>query len=329
MVDHIITFFIRKQMKILVNSRQEDGWGDVISSIMSATGFINFIKKNHPQIEVFYFINDNHNLKQLHQILDFDYFNTITNRFGILSGENLIRHLGGYTIFENDRYERAYSVCNHSGINTNVPGKFDIFVPAKDLEEFIKMNLPCENFNWGCFDNRAEYYPIINPIIVKNAEEFVKNNFHEDFESIRWRWSWQETECGVDTQVKKFKEYIKFLESKIDLTKTYFFSSNSRLLKDHINSSKIKVKFFWDLESHKYDNTPVGPLLFDSDVTESIITVTEIMILTFSKKIYYSYCNLPCSLFNWVAINTKKIPMETVHIHFRGEESIINSEYFN
>ena len=316
-------------MKVLVNSRQEDGWGDVISTIMSATGFINFLKDNHPSVEVFYFINDNHNLGQLQHILDFEYFNTITNRFGILSRENLIGHLGGYTMFEDIRYERAYSVCNHSGINTNVPGKFDIFVIEEDLEEFRRMELPIENFNWSCFDRRAEYYPIINPYIVKQAEEFAKNNFNEDFESIRWRWSWQENECNVENQVEKFKEYIKFLENKIDLNKTYFFSSNSRLLKDHINSSKIKVKFFWDLESHKYDNTPVGPLLFDSDVSESIITVTEIMILTFCKKIYYSYCNLPCSLFNWVAINSKKIPIETFHVHLRDGGSIIDTEYFN
>lgn len=316
-------------MKVLVNSRQEDGWGDVISTIMSATGFINFLKRNHPEIEVYYFINDNHNLGQLQHILDLDYFQTITNRFGILPKENLIGHLGGYTIFENTRYERAYSVCNHSGINTNVPGKFDIFVLQEDLEEFGRMDLPIENFNWGCCDNRAEYHPIINPSIVRNAEKFVNNNFDGDFDSIRWRWSWQENECNIENQVKKFNEYIKFLESKLDLTKTYFFSSNSRLLKDHINSSKIKVKFFWDLDSHRYDNTPVGPLLFDSDVSESIITVTEIMILTFCKKIYYSYCNLQCSLFNWVAINTKKVPLETVHVHLRDDGTIINTENFN
>jgi hypothetical protein len=316
-------------MKVLINSRQDDGWGDVISTIFQATGFINHLIDNFPNMEVMYFINDNHNLGQLQHILNFEYFESITNRFGILSDENKIQHLGGYTIFEGIRYERAYSVCNYSGLNTNVPGKFDIFVLDENKEEFMSLNLPFENFNWHCLDNRAKYYPVINPKIIEKAEEFVKNNFEEDFESIRWRWSWDDRECNIENQEKKFKEYIKYLESKVDLRKYYFFSSNSRRLKDIVNSSKIKVKFYWSLDDHSVDNTPVGPLLFDKDISESIITVTEIMILTYCKKIYYSYCNLPCSLFNWVAINSKKIPMETVHVHIRDNESIINSEYFN
>jgi len=316
-------------MKVLINSRQTDGWGDVISTIIQATGFINYLKNNFPEIEIFYFINDNHGLGQLQYILDIEYFNTITKRFGILPPDNLISHLGGYTIFENVRYERAYSVCNHSGIKTNVPGKFDIFVLEENLDEFNSLNLPFENYNWNCFDNRAEYYPVINPEIVIKAEEFVKQNFYEEFESIRWRWSWDNYECTVEKQSDKFREYIKYLEGKIDLSKEYFFSSNSRLLKDIINSSKIKVKFYWGLESHLHNNTPVGPLLFDKDVSESIITVTEIMILTMCNKIYYSYCNLPCSLFSWVAVNAKKVPYETVHIHMSENGSKINSEYFN
>jgi len=315
-------------MKIILNSRQEDGLGDVMSTIMSTTGFINYLKNNHPEIKVEYYINDNYNLNQLSKILDIDYFNTITDKFEILPQTNIIKHLGGYTIHENIRYERYYSVCNFHGVESNVPGKFDVFVLKEDIDKINKLNLPFESFNWGCL-SQADYYPIFKKEIVNEAENFVKNNFLNGFEVIRWRWTHCLSECNAENQTNMFKAYINYLENKLDLSKTYFFSTNYRRFKDIVNKSKINVKFYWDLDSHSVDNTPVGPLLFDTDCSETIITLTEILIISMSDKIHYSACNMGCSLFNWVAVCAKKVPVETTYLHKKENGYIINSENYN
>jgi hypothetical protein len=139
-------------------------------------------------------------------------------------------------------------------------------------------------------------------ILAFGPEQSGKNNFNNEFDSIYYR-----SLNPIDE--KKMDWFVKKLEETIDINQTYFMCSNSSVVKKKLLESKIKIKLFRDLDNHDLHHVPNGFVYLGQSIDDAIFAVTELIILSRGKHIYYSGEVNNISLFNWYAINIKKVKL--------------------
>jgi hypothetical protein len=291
-------------MKLLFKFDFANGWGDTFLSLFDIVNCINYVKENYPNFYIIFLINDNNSVDTLKLVLDFEFFNQISDEFNVLSKDSLFKNLNGIGWYKNEKFSRIYSGRNEDTKN-NIPGIFDVFCLESNLNEIINLNIPFLNFTFNDIDDRVEYFPIFNKNLINLANDFIKDNFNSGFESIYFRALNPLNYENIDSFKNKLSKFV----SK---EKKYFMCSNSSLVKKIILDEGYNVIFFRNFKDHNLDHIPNGFTVFGQTVEDAIFPVTEMIILGESSKIIYSGDIQNVSLFNWYAINIKKVNLENI-----------------
>lgn len=288
-------------MRLLFKFDYANGWGDTFLSVFDIINCINYVKENHPQIDVTFLINDVRDTKNLEKVLNFEYFHQICEKFEILYEDKKIKTIGGVINYKDENFTRLYSGRNDNPKN-DIPGIFDVFCTDKDITDVIKLNIPFISFTFNDKDDRVKYFPIFNKDIIENVKNFIEENFNEEFDTIYYR----SLNPPNNESIEKFKNRLNNL---IEKDKKYFMCSNSAMVKKIIKDEGINVIFFRDLENHSMSHIPPGGTLFNQKDDDVFFPVTEMIIMGESSKILYQGEINMVSLFNWYAINVKKVKL--------------------
>ena len=101
---------------------------------------------------------------------------------------------------------------------------------------------------------------------------------------------------------------------KLDYNKKYFLCSNSSFVKEIFQETNLHILLFRTLEFHDSNHIPNGFVRYGLNISDALFAVEELLIL--SKGDIINYCGdmLWVSLFNWYAINIKKIKLNEIVI---------------
>jgi hypothetical protein len=287
--------------KIIFNHNFVNGWGDTFLCIFDILNCIDYLKQNFNDFEIIYTINDVYNINTLDKVLNLNFLNQFVDKFEILVRPEILSLNNGYTEYKNKIYKRIYSGRNYD-VTNNVPGAFDVFIDESDFDEINSRKIPFIDFTFNDVDDRPKNFNIFNDDLVYKCDEFINNNFNNEFDSIYYR-----SLNPIDE--KKMDWFVKKLEETIDINQTYFMCSNSSVVKKKLLESKIKIKLFRDLDNHDLHHVPNGFVYLGQSIDDAIFAVTELIILSRGKHIYYSGEVNNISLFNWYAINIKKVKL--------------------
>lgn len=291
-------------MKIIIKFDFQNGWGDTFLSLFDILNCIDYIKKNHPELYVIFLINDLYNINTLKLVLNTEYFEGIVDEFNILNINELFINKNGFGEYKGTKFERIYSGRNDF-IKNNIPGIYDVYSEEKSLEYVSNLKIPFLDFTFDNLDERVKYFPIFNESLVERANKFIQENLDYKFESIYYR-------AINPLNYNNLNNFINKLKSQIDFSKKYFMCSNSALIKKMVKEIGVDVKFFRDLDSHDINHIPNGFVRFGQLAEDAIFPVTEMIILGQSSNIIYSGDIQHVSLFNWYAINVKKVNLTNI-----------------
>jgi len=284
--------------KIIFKFSFENGWGDTFLSVFDIINCAEYMKKMYPMFNYVFIINDTKNLKTLERVLNLDFFKNFFYHFEIVNGTNLFLHSYGKTLYKEVEYKRIYSGRNQD-IHNNINGIFDVFVPSKEYEIIENFNIPFTDFTFDNIDDRPKNFDVFNLDLIKKVDEFVENNFDQDFDSIYYR-------SLVPPNFDKITNFKEKLLTILDPKKKYFLCSNSHLVKQEFLKTNLNIKLFRDLTNHGINHIPNGQT---SSFEDALFAVSELVILGKSKNVYYSGDMNWVSLFNWYAINIKKVKL--------------------
>lgn len=284
--------------KILFKFNYISGWGDTFLSIFDVVNCADFIKKNHPNYEIIFYINDHNNTKLLENVLNLEFFNNFFNEFKVLLPPYLFLDISGFCFYNNVKYKRIYSGRNTDVLNS-ISGIFDVFVPLEICETVENLKIPFVDFTFNDIDDRPKDFDVFNLDIVNSSNNFIKNNFDIDFESIYYR-------SLVPINQEKIFKFKELMDSVLSINKKYFMCSNSAFSKKIFSEGEFDIRFYRSLNDHDLNHTPDG---FTRSLTDALFAVAELIILSKSNHIYYSGDMPYISLFNWYPINIKKIKL--------------------
>jgi len=289
-------------MKIILQFMYANGWGDTFLSIFDILNFTDYIKKTHPEMEIIFQINNINNVNVLDKVLNIDFLNSYFHKFKILNTSELALPVNGIITYENETFKRIYSGRNPDPLN-NIPGVFDVFVQDSDYEHVKNLNIPYLDFTFNDLDSRPKDFNIFNENIVTQANEFITNNFkNEDFYSIYYR-------ALVPINESKLNNFKTEMMKILDSSKNYFICSNSGYAKKVFLELPYKIIPYRDLNNHDLNHIPNGFMGGDTAITDALFAVTELLLLSKSKHIYYSGDITSVSLFNWYSINIKNVEL--------------------
>lgn len=290
--------------KILFKFSFENGWGDTFLSVFDIVNCADFLKKEYPELEINLVINDEHNVKTLQQVLNLKFFNKLFDKFEILNGDKCFRPVNGVCTYNNENYRRLYSGRNED-VSNNTNGIFDVFVLIDDYKLVENLKIPFSNFTFNDIDDRPKLFNVFNTDIVKNVEIFINDNFKGEFDSIYYR-------CVPPLNEQKILRFRDKLVEMLDSEKEYFICSNANFVKKVFSETNLNLKMYRSLEQHDPNVISNGFTRSGQTIEEALFVVGELILLGKSRTIYYSGDMTYTSLFNWYAINIKKVKLEEI-----------------
>lgn len=294
--------------KIILTYCHYQGWGDSMISIFDILNLTEYIRNNHQDIYITFLINDINNLDVeniLSGILDFDFFISFFDEFKIQVMDFSKFNENGSPIINGDKYRRIYSGRNDN-VTNNTPGIFDCYVEEKDFEYFSELKIPFIEFTFNEIDDRVKDFPIFNSKILENVDNFIKTNFSKDFYSLCYR-------SKNPINYENLNKFIFNIKQKLSSDEEYFLCSNSVECKEKIKETGLNIKLIRDIEQHQKNDILNGFPVGENRDLDAFYSVCEMILLSKSKKIYYSGEFSWVSLFTFYAKSPKKVELQVLN----------------
>jgi hypothetical protein len=294
--------------KVILTYCHYQGWGDSMISIFDILNMTDYLKTHYTDFHITLLINDIGNLeveKILNEILDLKFFENFFDEFRIQVVSFSAFNNSGTVFLDNEIYKRIYSGRNEE-VNNNTPGIFDFYVLQENYEEVKNLNLPLLDFTFDENDDRVKNFPIFKKEILERVDDFIAQNFENEFYSICYR-------SISPINYQNLNDVASTIKLKLNPNQEYFLCSNSAECKERIKDSGLKIKLIRDVSQHNKNEILNGLSISENKIFDAIHSVCEMIILSKSKKIYYSGELSWVSLFTWYAKNVGKVELKIIN----------------
>lgn len=297
--------------KIVFSYLHYMGWGDSLISLFDILNCSEYIKKNHPDIEISLIVNDcaSKNIGNIFpQVFDMDFLNSFFNHVIIQEKKFFQFSIDNKIEFNNEDFVRLFSGRNGDLI-PNIPGIFDVYGNEKFLNEIKSLEIPFNQFVFNSVENEIiNDYPIFNKKIVKIVDEFVNTELKNDFISIHYRIG----DAPSDDEYGRIDSIKEILKDKLSTNDCHLFLTNHGIVKQKLIPVIPNCKVFIDSESHS-DEMINGYRPNDRmGLNDSIISIIELLIISKSRVIY-TYTDYGwVSYFTFYARKVKNVPYKEI-----------------